>query len=143
MEAQAKVAEEAGRRGKSVVDESQKHLAQIKALGEKVEKQQSRNIELAKQLQAMTAAKAAVEKQAEQARLDACKTSTELGSRQKKISSLTEELAKLRLQKAQPEPRAEPRSEKRAEENPQLVKNLLALVDNLQKQKAQLQSAVL
>lgn len=138
-----KAVEEHSRREKAAVEETQKQIAQLKALNEKLEKQQGRNLETTKQLQALANAKLALEKQNEQLRLEACKATTDLNAKQKKISSLTEEMAKLRLQKAAPETRPEAKQERKTEDNTQLVKNLLALVENLRKQKTQLQSAVL
>jgi chromosome segregation ATPase len=153
-----KILEDFEKKGKSLNDESQKFLTQIKALNEKISKLQKINLELKESVQNEKKVTAQREKEVELIRKDLYRSETELAARNKRIETLMDDVSKLknnykvqksskdvikdgtdkRLEKAQDEIK---KLEKQRNDLFTVFKKQGQLVEILKKQKLNLESA--
>ena len=146
-----RIIDEFDKKGKSVNEESKKYIAQIKQLTEKLEKLQQKNLELLKASQQGQSAKVAQEQSLSGLKKEVAKLNADIAAKNKKVQSLTEEIAKIKTQSEEKlakgvRDRKDPENEadaKKLKEAQQLTKIQAELIDVLKRQKAQLQASVL
>lgn len=146
-----RIIDEFDKKGKSVNEESKKYIAQIKQLTDKLEKLQQKNLELLKASQQGQSAKVAQEQSLTGLKKEVAKLNADIATKNKKVQSLTEEIAKIKTQSEEKlakgvRERKDPDNEadaKKLKETQQLAKTQAELIDVLKRQKAQLQASVL